>query len=218
MVRSTVLSFALFLSTNSFAQVEELSQSEMTEAYVQDGNIIIKQSPKQAVEQKSTHKANLTVGPGKPVVSPNEAAQNRNTEQYREQQLLEQQMPQAAQQQLQQIESSNQQQYTIPSFMSPAQQAQQAHAHNLVREGLNLPQDTPITNQLMAQYLQSFSGQSTGAPLGPQQTISADSFQFIIPNPGQYKTGTYTSGDGSISVESNQQNIIFNLLYPQRVE
>jgi len=68
---------------------------------------------------------------------------------------------------------------------------------------------------MMVQYMQGFSGQTSGDVLGAHQAITNDGFQIIIPNPGDINTGVFPSGDGSMNVETTNQQIIFNLLFPK---
>lgn len=206
---------ALLISAMAYAQVEELSNTEMTEAYILDGSIMIKQ--KTAPPQPEVHTSKrITLSPGKPAIT--EADSVRELDQQANQQIIfDQNLTQRqGQQQLQQYEQSSRNQLLVAPQLSPAAQAQQAYAQNLVREGLGLPSGTQITPELMGQYLSTFSGQTSGDPLQGQQTITNSGFQFIIPNPGgEIQSGIYSSGDGSINLESNNSQIIFNLLLPK---
>lgn len=210
-----LFSAVLFISAAASAEVQELSNTEMTEAYILDGSIIVKQKQ---VEPKPDAKTNkrITLSPGQPAISEadtvRELDQQANQQTIYEQNLLQQQ----GEQQLRQQEQANSNQLFISPQLNAAAQAQQAYAQNLVREGLGLPSGTQITPELMGQYLSSFAGQTTGDPLQAQQAITNSGFQFIIPNAGgEIKSGVYSSGDGSINVESNNSQIIFNLLFPK---
>jgi hypothetical protein len=210
-----LFSVALLICATANAQVQELSNTEMTEAYILDGSIIVKQKQ---IEPKPDAKTNkrITLSPGKPAISEadtvRELDQQANQQTIYEQNLLQQQ----GEQQLRQQEQANSNQLFISPQLNAAAQAQQAYAQNLVREGLGLPSGTQITPELMGQYLSSFAGQTTGDPLQAQQAITNSGFQFIIPNAGgEIKSGVYSSGDGSINVESNNSQIIFNLLFPK---
>lgn len=210
-----LFSAVLFISAVASAEVQELSNTEMTEAYILDGSIIVKQKQ---VEPKPDAKTNkrITLSPGQPAISEadtvRELDQQANQQTIYEQNLLQQQ----GEQQLRQQEQANSNQLFISPQLNAAAQAQQAYAQNLVREGLGLPSGTQITPELMGQYLSSFAGQTTGDPLQAQQAITNSGFQFIIPNAGgEIKSGVYSSGDGSINVESNNSQIIFNLLFPK---
>lgn len=210
-----LFSVALFICATANAQVQELSNTEMTEAYILDGSIIVKQKQ---IEPKPDAKTNkrITLSPGQPAITEadtvRELDQQANQQTIYEQNLLQQQ----GEQQLRQQEQANSNQLFISPQLNAAAQAQQAYAQNLVREGLGLPSGTQITPELMGQYLSSFAGQTTGDPLQAQQAITNSGFQFIIPNAGgEIKSGIYSSGDGSINVESNNSQIIFNLLFPK---
>ncbi|MGR6873715.1 hypothetical protein ACU6U9_15700 [Pseudomonas sp. HK3] len=207
--------FALLASISASAEVKELSNTEMTEAYILDGSIIIKQKNAKT-KPETTNKARIKLSAGKPAVT--EADSVRELDQQATQQTIYDQslMQRQAEQQLQQLEQANNNQLFVPSPLSPAAQAQQTYAQNLVRDGLGLPSGTQVTPELMGQYLSSFAGQTSGDPLRGQQTITNSGFQFIIPNlGGDIQSGIYSSGDGSINVESNNSQIIFNLLFPR---
>lgn len=206
---------ALLINTTVSAQVKELSNTEMTEAYILDGSIIVKQKKTEPKPETKVNKR-VTLSPGKPVISEadtvRELDQQANQQTIYEQNLLQRQ----GEQQLLQQEQANNNQLFISPQLNAAAQAQQAYAHNLVREGLGLPSETQITPELMGQYLSSFAGQTSGDPLQAQQTITNTGFQFIIPNAGgEIQSGIYSSGDNSINVESNNSQIIFNLLFPK---
>lgn len=196
------------------SQVEELSNTEMTEAYILDGSIIVKQKAAQA-KPSNTKKAALKVGPGKPAISEAEQVLELDQQAVQQLQFDQQVTQQQGAQQLNQYEQANSTALFIAPPLNPAAQAQQLQAQALVRDGLGLPEGTQITPEMMGQYLSTFAGQSSGNPLQGQQTVTADSFQFIIPNPSSIQNGSYNSGDGSINVESNNAQIIFNLLFPK---
>ena len=206
---------AFILSTYATAQVEELSNTEMTEAYILDGSIIVKQKSIQTKPTPSSN-ARIVVSPGQPTVT--EADKVRELDQQAIQQIQYDQnlIQRQGEQHLQQLEQTSNNQLFIAPPLNPAAQAQQIYAQNLVREGLGLPAGTNITPVHMGQYLSTFAGQTSGNPLNGQQTITNSGFQFIIPNPsGQIQSGIYSSGDNSINVESNNSQIIFNLLFPK---
>ena len=210
-----LFSAVLFISAVASAEVQELSNTEMTEAYILDGSIIVKQKKVESKPEAKTSKR-ITLSPGTPAISEadtvRELDQQANQQTIYEQNLLQRQ----GEQQLLQQEQANSNQLFISPQLNAAAQAQQAYAQNLVREGLGLPSGTQITPELMGQYLSSFAGQTTGDPLQAQQAITNSGFQFIIPNAGgEIKSGGYSSGDGSINVESNNSQIIFNLLFPK---
>lgn len=210
-----LFSAVLFISAVASAEVQELSNTEMTEAYILDGSIIVKQKKVESKPEAKTSKR-ITLSPGTPAISEadtvRELDQQANQQTIYEQNLLQRQ----GEQQLLQQEQANSNQLFISPQLNAAAQAQQAYAQNLVREGLGLPSGTQITPELMGQYLSSFSGQTTGDPLQAQQAITNSGFQFIIPNTGgEIQSGIYSSGDGSINVDSNNSQIIFNLLFPK---
>ena len=210
-----LFSAVLFISAVASAEVQELSNTEMTEAYILDGSIIVKQKKVESKPEAKTNKR-ITLSPGTPAISEadtvRELDQQANQQTIYEQNLLQRQ----GEQQLLQQEQANSNQLFISPQLNAAAQAQQAYAQNLVREGLGLPSGTQITPELMGQYLSSFAGQTTGDPLQAQQAITNSGFQFIIPNTGgEIQSGIYSSGDGSMNVESNNSQIIFNLLFPK---
>ncbi|MGB3668380.1 MAG: hypothetical protein WA963_15605 [Bermanella sp.] len=208
-------SMVLFSGTQAQAEVEELSNTEMTEAYILDGSIMVKQkniSPKPALKPNAQYK----VSAGQPVVSEVDTVRELDQQATQQTQFDQNSTQLQAQQQLRQLEQSNSTQVFIAPQLNPAAQAQQAYAQNIVREGLGLPSDTQITPEHMGQYLSTFAGQTSGDPLQGQQTITNSGFQFIIPNTGgEIQSGIYSSGDNSINVESNNAQIIFNLLFPK---
>jgi hypothetical protein len=82
---------------------------------------------------------------------------------------------------------------------------------------LGLPDETQITQELMVQYLTTFAGQSSGSALGVTQSISADGFHFNTPNlGGQIPSGVFPAGDNSMNIEVNNQQVIWNLLFPKQ--
>lgn len=216
-MKHSILAVIVLLSTNAMAQVEELSNSEMTEAFIKDGNIVVKQKAV-TPQPKAEQAINIKVGPGEPVVSETDKERLRQRQQYQQQVLIEQELPNKASDQLTNYQIRNNSMLTLPALQSETAKQQREYAQELVRDGLNLPDGTAITNQHMAQYLNTFQGQSTGQLMGPQQTFTADGFEFVIPNPGNYPTGVHTSGDGTIQLETSNQQLIFKLLYPNTVE
>ncbi len=211
-----VLTLAL-VSPYLWAQVEEMSNTEMTEAYIQDGAIVVKQRIQQKSEKQKL-KVKITVGPGQPAIS--EAEQVSELEQqntHQNQPFNREFSDNAPQQQFNQLESNQAtSSFITPNFQSNAAQAQQVRAQNLVRNGLGLPSDTQVTQELMVQYLSSFSGQSSGPALGVTQGITNDGYYFSLPNPGgQLPSGVFPSGDNSMNVDVTNQQVIWNLLFPK---
>jgi len=200
-----------------WAQVEEMSNTEMTEAYIQDGSIVIKQRIQQKAEQEK-HKVKVTVGPGQPAVSEAEQVLELEQQNTRQHQPFDREFSDNAPQQQFTLFENNQatSSFITPNFQSNAAQAQQVRAQNLVRNGLGLPSDTQITQELMVQYLTGFSGQSSGLALGVTQGITNDGYYFSLPNPGgQLPNGVFPSGDNSMNVNINSQQVIWNLLFPK---
>ncbi len=205
-------------SSCTWAQVEEMSNTEMTEAYIQDGALVVKQRIQPNSKKKQKIKVKVTVGPGQPAISEAEMAlqQEQQTTQQN-QQFNREFSDNAPQQQISQFEHNQaSSSFSTPNFQSNAALAQQVRAQNLVRSGLGLSDGTEITQDLMVQYLTSFSGQSSGSVLGVTQSISNDGFHFSTPNPGgQLPSGVFPSGDNSMNVEVNNQQVIWNLLFPK---
>ena len=205
------------VATLAQAEVTELSNTEMTEAYIQDGTIIIKH---RAVETPSTKKkVNIKVGPGEPTIAEVDTLTSQQQDQRVQEGLIQQELTVLTSEQ--QLRNQDQTQalsaLSIPTYQSDAQFQQQALAESLVRQGLGLPDGTEVTTDMMVQYLQGFSGQSVGDPLGAQQTITNTGIQISMPNPGgQIDSGVYPSGDQSMNVNATNQQIIFNLLFPQQ--
>lgn len=206
---------------HSFAEVEELSNIEMTEAYIEDGNIVVKQkrhtTPSPSTVQKPKVKVRIHLGPGEEAVSEVDQVReqdqqlstnrsNTETEVNRDQALK----------QLNQAELANVN-AQVPSYSveSQASLANQAFAHDAVRTSLGLSSDTQITNAHMTQYMQQFNGQISGSITGQQQSFTNSGFQISIPNLGGYQPGNHPSGDGNINVQVTDQQIIWNFLYPQ---
>lgn len=210
-----ILSFGL--SSTSLAQVEELSNTEMTEAYIQDGAIVVKQRIKQHARKPTPVKVNLTVGPGEPAISESEQVLEQDRQNITQNLQLDKELSETANQQQQlQLELN---QLTSGITQQEAQSttaiAQQSHAQDLVRQGLNLTENAQITPDLMAQYLQTFTGTYV-SPNGSQQTITNQGYQFSTPNPnGQINNAIYPIGN-TMSVEVTDQQVIWNLLFPQK--
>ncbi len=211
----TLLSLG-FCATTS-AQVEELSNTEMTEAYIKDGAIVVKQRQKLQPKKATPIKVNLTVGPGEPVITQAEQVQEQDSQNINQNEFLERELNDSSnQQQLQQFElnqiSSN---ISIEALQNDVAINQQSRANEIVRQGLNLDSNAQITTDLMAQYLQTFTGTYV-APDGSQQAITSQGYQFSTPNPnGQIGNAIYPIGD-IMSVEVNDQQVIWNLLFPQQ--
>jgi len=205
------------LSTTSFAEVEELSNTEMTEAYIQDGAVVVKQRIKQRPIKSTPIKVNLTVGPGEPVISQSEQVLEQDRQNITQNLQLDKEISESSNQQqllqfqLNQLTSG----VTLQDAQSSTAIAQQTHAQDLVRQGLNLTDNTQITPDLMAQYLQTFTGTYV-TPNGSQQAITNQGYQFSTPNPnGQIDNAIYPIGN-TMSVEVTDQQVIWNLLFPQK--
>lgn len=202
-------------SSVTHAEVQELSNTEMTEAYIEDGGIIVKQKAKTRVEPKQ--KVRLNVRPGEPHIADEQVVQEReDTYQNTSETLLLEMQRDTTRQQLEQNQLS---QYNnsvfIPDLQSEAAVAQRAHAEDIVRNAMGLSADTQVTDIMMAQYLSTFNGQSSGTIQTFQHNATDTGFQFIIPNPGAINPGLHTSGDGSMNVEVTNQQIIWNFIYPR---
>jgi hypothetical protein len=211
----TALALSL-LSHISIAGVEELNNTEMTEAYIKDGSIVIKQ---RLVKVPAKEKLSFIVGPGEATVTEVQKVtiiNQNNTAQYKtiNQELIrDQESQKRVKSDLYQISLDAQ----IPATMTTAQQAQQQYAQDLVRNGLGLPAGTEITAVKMGEYLASFNGSTYGDVLGAHQTVTPDGIQFIIPNlGGQFEAGIYPSGDNSINLETTNSQLILNLLFPKQ--
>lgn len=200
------------------AEVTELSNTEMTEAYIQDGAIIIKQRPVQT-NPAPKQKVNITVGPGEPVVSEATKVGELEDSNNLQRSLIQQEYSNTNNTKqfdnfefTQSVNGAN-----TPVFQTTAQAQRDLHAQNLVRQGLGLPDGTDITQDMMVQYLQTFSGQTSGDVLGAHQVMTNNGLQIVIPNPGgQFESGVFPSGDQSMNVETTNQQIIFNLLFPKQ--
>ncbi len=205
------------LSPTVLGQVEELSNTEMTEAYIKDGAIVVKQRVKQQAKKPTPIKINLTVGPGEPTVTQAEQVQEQDKQNISQNERLERELnDSSSQQQLQQFELNQvSSSVTLQEMQNNTALAQQSRAHEIVRQGLGLTNDTQITTDLMAQYLQTFTGTYV-TPNGSQQLITDQGYQFSTPNPnGQLGTAIYPIGD-TMSVEVTDQQVIWNLLFPQK--
>ncbi len=217
MIKLTYLTLPLwFVSSVCLGQVKEMSNTEMTAAYIKDGAIVIKQ--RNIEPEPSKKKVSLKVGPGQPFVSDSHKLtqqERQSQQQYR--QIGDALLDGSNEQQLNQYNlNQNSTSIVLPNYQSGAELSQMQHANNLVRTGLGLSSDATITPDLMGQYLSSFAGQSSGSPLGAHQTINANGYQIIIPNVGgQLQTGVFPSGDNSMNVETDNQQLIFNLLFPK---
>jgi len=213
-----MLTLTLF-SLDLLAQVEELNNIEMTEAYIQDGAIVIKQRVHASTQEKKKKTVKITVGSGEPARSEAAIVFEQDAQNTQRNKTFNRQFSDNAPQQ--QFYHFKQEQasasFVAPNFQSNTALAQQVRAQNLVRSGLGLPDDTQITQALMVQYLTNFAGQSSGSPLGVNQSISADGFHFSTPNlGGQIPSGVFPSGDNSMNVEVNSQQVIWNLLFPKQ--
>ncbi len=212
----------LTLSLTSFdllAQVEKMSNTEMTEAYIKDGGIIVKQRIKATTPEKNKSSVKLTASPGEPAQSEAEVVFEQDHQNTQQNQTISREFTvNAPQQQLNQFEQSQAvASFTAPNFQSDIALAQQVRAQDFVRSGLGLSDDTQITTDLMVQYLTTFAGQSSGSPLGVTQSITAEGFHFSTPNTGgSIPSGVFPSGDNSMNVEVNNQQVIWSLLFPQQ--
>ena len=206
--------FSLF-SSISYAEVKELSNTEMTEAYIKDGAIVIKQK---AVTPTPKKKLNIKVGPGKAHTNEAEQVSSINQSNATQTAIINTEFNrELANGQLRDNDLNlNLQNLNITAPLTTAQQAQQTYAQDIVRSGLGLPSDTSITPEMMGQYLATFSGQTYGDVLGAHQTVNANGVQFIIPTSGsQLETGVFPSGDNSMNINSTNQQLIFNLFFPK---
>ena len=203
-----------------YAEVQELSNTEMTEAYIEDGGIVVKQKAKPAIKVQKTQspKVKLNIRPGEPHISEAEVAQQKEQNYQSESNalLLEMQRDTTTQQ-LQQNQLSEQNALvTIPVMQSEAALAQRAHAEDIVRNAMNLDSNTQVTNAMMAQYLGTFNGQSSGSINTFQHNATDSGFQFVIPNTGNLTPGTHNTGDGNMNVQVTNQQIIWNFVYPDQ--
>ncbi len=218
-IQNSLICSILFLnSAYLWAQVEEMSNTEMTEAYIQDGAIIIKQNVKSAPIGKKNTSVKVNIGPGEPAISEAEQVLEQNQQNNHQSENVNRDFAdQTATIQFNQFENNQtSNSFISPNFQSSAALSQQLRAQDLVRTGLGLPEGTEITQNLMVQYLTSFSGQSSGSPLGVTQSISNEGFHFSMPNPGgQIQSGVFPSGDNSMNVEVNNQQLIWNLIFPK---
>jgi thiol:disulfide interchange protein len=214
------LILALTLSSaDLLAQVKEMNNTEMTEAYIQDGAIVIKQRINTNIQEKKKTTVNVTVGPGKPTRSEASLVFEQDSANTQQNQTFNREFSDnTPRQQLNQFEQGQASAtFVAPNFQSSTALAQLVRAQNLVRSGLGLPDETQITQDLMVQYLTTFAGQSSGSPLGVTQSISADGFHFNTPNlDGQIPSGVFPSGDDSMNIEVNNQQVIWNLLFPKQ--
>lgn len=224
---SAVSRYALFplalavsasLSLPTAAEVQELTNTEMTEAYIEDGGIVVKQKAKAPakVQKTSGPKLRVNITPGEPHISDAEVAQQREQNYSAESNalLLEMQRDTTTQQLNQNQLSEQNSQVIIPAVQSDAALSQRAHAEDIVRNAMGLSSDTQVTNAMMAQYLGSFNGQSSGTIQTFQHNATDTGFQFVIPNAGNLNPGVHNAGDGSLNVEVTNQQIIWNFVYP----
>lgn len=209
---------ALLAAHTSYAEVQELSNTEMTEAYIEDGGIVVKQKAKEKVraQQNAGVKARLNVRPGEPHITDAEVTRDRESQyQNSSDALLVEMQRDTTQQQLEQNQlNQHNSAVMIPELQSEAALAQRAHAEDIVRNAMGLSAETQVTDVMMAQYLSSFNGQSSGTIQTFQHNATNTGFQFIIPNAGNINPGIHNSGDGSLNVEVTNQQIIWNFVYP----
>lgn len=210
-----IITLSAFFAMSAIAEVKEMSNTEMTEAFIQDGAIVIKQK---AIAPTPKKKLKYKVGPGEPITTEAESVSTANQHNAAQFTVLDNELnrdlseSQLRESQLNQTAAA----VGISTYLSPAQQAQQQHAQDIVRAGLGLPAGSEITPEIMGQYLTTFSGQSYGDPLGAQQSVNANGFQITIPNPGgQYDAGVFPSGDNTMNVQTTDSQLIFNLIFPK---
>ncbi len=209
----------IFFSEAVFAEVEELNNTEMTQAYIEDGAIVIKQRSISPRPDKEKPALDFKVGPGQPSVAENELAIEQNTQNsILNQQLNYEVIDSAPQRQLSNFEArASTSGVILPAYQTNAALAQEARVNDIVRDGLGLTDDTQITQELMVQYISSFEGETTNNLAGPQQSITANGLQISAPNPGgRLDPVFYTSGDNSMSAEITRQQVIWNLLLPKQ--
>ena len=216
-MKANISTLLLCLITQaSWAQVEELNNTEMTEAYIEDGTIVVKQ--KATTPQTAAKKTpNYKIGKIDPLDVEQENISESQQQTLGTLNLLQQDTNQKqAELQLQGFDQSQTVRHVnINPMLSPVAQSQQDAAYAIVRNGLNLPSDAAITPDLLSQYLSGFAGQSTGNPLNAQQTITNTGIQFIIPNNQQISPGLHTSGDGNVNTQVNDQQLLFNIIFPK---
>lgn len=213
-----ISSLSLIMALPSYAEVQELSNTEMTEAYIEDGGIVVKQKAKAKVkaQQNSGPKLKLNVRPGEPHITDAEVTREReDSYQNASDALLVEMQRDTTQQQLEQNQlNQHNNAVVIPEMQSDAALAQRAYAEDIVRNAMGLSADTQVTDVMMGQYLATFNGQSSGTIQTFQHNATDTGFQFIIPNAGNLNPGVHNSGDGSMNVEVTNQQIIWNFVYP----
>jgi hypothetical protein len=69
MLRSGLILTLTLFGVDLLAQVKEMNNTEMTEAYIHNGAIVIKQRVNANSQEKKKTNVNITVGPGKPAIS-----------------------------------------------------------------------------------------------------------------------------------------------------
>jgi hypothetical protein len=215
-LNTTLAAIALSMISHAcIAEVKELNNTEMTEAYVKDGAIVIKQKKIADINNK---KLKYIVGPGKAAI--NEAQEVAIVSQNNSSQFSVINQAIIGGREAHKLVNNNLYQAAIgtqiPVAMSPAQQAQQQYAEDLVRSGLGLPDGTKITPAKMGEYLATFNGSTYGNASGAHQTVTPTGIQFIIPNlGGQLDIGIFPTGNNNINLETTNSQLILNLLFPQ---
>lgn len=205
------------LTINIGYAAEEMSSTEMTEAYIEDGGIIIKQKP---VSRPADTKAGkpLKVSPGEAVVSGKTLEESQLRSDQTTANSIEYELGRETA--FQQLESQRRdtisQGSEIEGYASASQLERQAYADSIIRDQLNLSSDTQVTQE----HLQQFLNQSNliginGDPSGLQQGNTGQSFQFIMPNPG-YTPGQHGSDTDSVSLQVTNDKIIWQFNYPQQ--
>ncbi|MCP5325634.1 MAG: hypothetical protein H7A09_04795 [Oceanospirillaceae bacterium] len=196
---------------------EEMTSTEMTEAYIQDGAIVIKQRPAQRNPQQTSNK-NMKVSPGQPLVSGKTLEESQLRSDQTTANSIEYELGReiAFQQLESQRRDSISQGSDIEGYASAAQLERQEYVDNIIRSQLNLSSDTQVTQKHLQQYLnQSDLLGINGNPAGLQQGNTGQSFQFIMPNPG-YTPGQHGSSNDSVSLQVTNDKIIWQFNYPQQ--
>lgn len=216
-MKTLPLIIASCLTANLAYAAEEMSSTEMTEAYIQDGGIIIKQKPVQRTQAKQDTKS-VKVGPGEPVVSSKTLEESQLRSDQTTANSIEYELGRETA--FQQLESQRRdtisQGSEIEGYASAAQLDRQEYADNIIRNQLNLSSDTQVTQA----HLQQFLNQSdllgiNGDPAGLQQGNTGQSFQFVMPNPG-YTPGQHGNSNDAVSLQVTNDKIIWQFNYPQQ--
>lgn len=216
-MKTLPLLFSSLLAISVAHAAEEMSSTEMTEAYIEDGAIIIKQKQ---VSRPSNNKAGkpVKITPGEAVVSAKTLEESQLRSDQTTANSIEYELGRETA--FQQLESQRRdtisQGSEIEGYASAAQLERQAYADSIIRDQLNLSDDTQITQA----HLQQFLNQPellgiNGDPAGLQQGNTGQSFQFIMPNPG-YTPGQHGGSSDSVSLQVTNDKIIWQFNYPQQ--